>query len=63
MQWFVEELNPFGEWSPCIYHGDKPPRDRPEGGSKRWRSEPVLVPEALIGRSLRQIAACLSADG
>lgn len=62
MQWFVEEKRLGGTWRPVIYHGEKPTREG-HGRRKVWRSDPELVPEALLGMSLGKIAACLSIDG
>jgi hypothetical protein len=61
--WFVEERNPFGEWSPVLYNGPQPPlQRRSEGSRKVFRRPPVPVHPFHWACDLRMLQALYGGD-
>ena len=62
-RWFVEEAGPDGSFRPSVYHGDKPSHATPDGAKRRWRAEPVEVPDYLSELGPGELFDLLSPDG
>ncbi|WP_306131093.1 hypothetical protein [Roseovarius sp. MMSF_3350] len=63
MIWFVEERGIAGNWTPCLYHGDKPTATRISAPDRVFRADPVKVPDFLDGLDGMKIGQFLSPDG
>ncbi|MGK7653191.1 hypothetical protein ACSQ76_12470 [Roseovarius sp. B08] len=63
MIWFVEERGIVGNWTPCLYHGDRPTTKRISAPDRVFRADPVKVPAFLDGLDGMKIAQFLSPDG
>lgn len=61
--WFVEERNPFGQWSPATYCGDQP-TEKPTGGRRReFRNPPQKVAPGHCDLTLPQLFEVYSPQG
>ncbi|OAN71530.1 hypothetical protein A8B82_04410 [Sulfitobacter sp. EhC04] len=61
--WFVEERNPFGQWSPATYHGEKPTEKQIGGRRREFRRDPREVNVGHHYLSLSDLAENYSPDG
>lgn len=61
--WFVEETRFDGGWSPVVYVGTRPARKAAEGSVRRFRNEPVRLPDVLKNKPIKVVAKFMSADG
>ena len=61
--WFVEETRFDGGWSPVVYVGARPSKKAAEGAVKRFRNEPIRVPDVLKYKPIKVVAKFMSADG
>lgn len=61
--WFVEERNPFGQWSPARYEGEKPTQKRVGGRHRVFRADPRPVLQCLSHLTISQLRECFSPDG
>lgn len=55
--YFVEEKNPFGDWSPRLYYGAPPSMKKSEGGVRKFRRQPVQIAPSDVRFGLNQIAS------
>lgn len=60
--WFVEELQPTGNFAPAVYCGEKPVEKR-ASHRRKFRRNPVRVPVYLAHLTNAQLRECLSPDG
>lgn len=55
--YFVEEKNPFGDWSPRLYHGAPPNLKKSEGGVRKFRRKPIQIAPSDVNLGLLQITS------
>ena len=60
--WFVEEPTFHGQWSPRVYRGDMSSAKHAEG-ARKFRRDPVLVPDFMRELPLERLKILLSPDG
>jgi hypothetical protein len=58
--WFVEVPRNGGGWAPQLYHGEKPSETTSAGTRRKFRREPVRVPDNCVDLPLTQLQALLS---